>query len=256
MLKNISKKVWRMDASIFKKLGFSDKHTAVYLALVYFGPSSVRTLAEYCHLNRGTTYDALKWLKDQGLVDFYHKDSRQHFVAESPDKLYALVEAQTATLATAKHELARVVPELSALHRREGERPVARYLEREDLKSLLEDVLATSEAASEKLYRIYSAEGVRKYLYENFPGFSDARVAKGIQVRVIALGDGGELRGLDERKWLNKKSATPTYIVLYPGKTASISLNTQGEPVGVVIENQGIFETQRAIFDHLWSVLP
>jgi len=32
-------------------------------------------------------------------------------------------------------------------------------------------------------------------------------------------------------------------------------LNAQDEPVGVVIENEGVYQTQRNIFDNLWAKL-
>ena len=96
---------------------------------------------------------------------------------------------------------------------------------------------------------------LREYLYDSFSTFSDVRVAKGIAVKAIAIGEGGELRGLDERKWLKSNSVSPTYILIYPGKTAYISLNAKQEPIGVVIENQGVFETQKTIFDQLWNTI-
>ena len=116
-------------------------------------------------------------------------------------------------------------------------------------------MLRVCEASEEKTYRIYSTEGVREYLYRDFPTFSDVRVAKNIGVRVIAIGDGGALRGLDERKWLPMKNNTPTYIIIYPGKTAYVSLDAKNEPVGVVIENDGVYETQKGIFEALWTKL-
>jgi hypothetical protein len=103
------------------------------------------------------------------------------------------------------------------------------------------------------LYRIYSAAGIREYLYDDFQSFSDARIARGIRVQVIALGEGGETRGLDERKWLGGNPTTPTYIIIYPGKTAYISRDQHNAPVGVVIENEGIARTQSIIFDSLWQ---
>ena len=126
---------------------------------------------------------------------------------------------------------------------------------RSEIQLILEDVLATCEAQYDLEYRVYSADGVRAFLYEQFPSFSSVRIEKGIQVKAIALGSGGELRGLDERKWLPGKNKTPTYIFIYPGKTASISLNESGEPIGVIVANQGIFETQKQIFDALWKTL-
>lgn len=245
-----------MDIHILKKLGFSDKSAKIYLALLQLGPSSVRNLAEFCDLNRGTTYDALKWLQEQGVVNFYKKDSKQHFVAEHPEKLHKMVEFYRDELDSVDRELEKVIPELQALHDKGGERPVARYFAKKELSQILEDVLSTCEQSEEKEYRIYSVEGLREHLYQDFPTFSDARIAKGIGVNVIAIGEGGELRGLDERKWLGEKTETPTYIIIYPGKTAYISLNAKGEPMGVVIENDGVYETQRVIFDSLWNKLP
>lgn len=244
-----------MHIDTLKKLGFSDKTAKVYLALLRLGPSSVRSLAEDVGLNRGTTYDALKWLQDQGVVTYYKKESKQHFVAEHPDRLHRMVQTQEIELRQVDQELDKLIPELSALHSRGGERPVARYYEKGRIKEILEDVLETCEQDAEAVYRIYSAVGIREYLYDNFPTFSDVRIAKGISVNVIAIGEGGELRGMDERKWLKTAPGTPTYIILYPGKTAYISLNAKQEPIGVVIENDGVYETQKQIFDQLWKTL-
>lgn len=244
-----------MDINFLKKLGFSDKEAKIYLALLSLGPSPVRKLADYSGLNRGTAYDSLKWLQEQGVVSFYNKESKQYFVAENPEKLYDVIHRQEADLRDVNQQLEKVVPELQALYNSGGERPVARYYEKKNISEILEDVLACCEKAGEKEYRIYSVEGLREYLYENFPNFSDVRIGKGIRVKVIAIGDGGELRGLDERKWLKQKIKTPTYIFIYPGKTAYISLDAKKEPIGVVIENDGVYETQKQIFDSLWNVL-
>ncbi len=244
-----------MDINFLKKLGFSDKEAKVYLALLHLGPSPVRKLAQQSELNRGTTYDALKWLQEQGVVSFYNKESKQYFVAENPDKLQELLRHQEMDLKDVKRQLDSVVPELQALYNKGGERPVARYFGGEEVQKILEDVLAVCEKKNEKIYRIYSVEGLREYLYKDFPTFSDARIGKGIAVKAIAIGEGGALRGLDERKWLHTTAKTPTYIFIYPGKTAYISLNAHKEPVGVVIENDGVYETQKQIFDSLWNLL-
>lgn len=248
-----------MDISILKKLGFSDKSAKIYLALLSLGPSSVRMLAEKTGMNRGTTYDMLKWLEDEGLVSFYKKDAKQHFVAESPEKLQRLVERKKEELDEANDQLGKVVKELKALHDTGGERPIARYFSANNIRDILEDVLAVCEQSETRAYSVYSTEGIREYVYKNFSTFSDARIAKGIAVQVIAIGGGGELRGLDERKHLSTRAhehnntTDPTYIILYPGKTAYISLNAKREPVGVVIENDGVYQTQRRVFDALWN---
>jgi len=244
-----------MQLEILKKLGLSDKEATLYLELLRLGPSSVRQLAEKSDVNRGTVYDCLKRLQILGIVEFYEKEAKQFFVATDPLRLRDLAERQIRDTEQAKKKLDDFIPELKSLYDSGGERPVSRYFTKNEIHKILEDVLNICAESDEKIYRIYSAEGVRKYLYEQFPTFSDVRVAKGISVRVIALGDGGELRGLDERRWLKSSPSTPTYIIIYPKKTAYISLDAKNEPVGVVIENEGVSETQKTIFDSLWNSL-
>ncbi len=244
-----------MQLELLKKLNFSDKMAKVYLALLSLGPSSVRKLAQIVDLNRGTVYDILKELQDRGVISFYKEATKQYFVAENPEKLRDLVHKQEKDLQTVESELDKIIPELKALHDKGDNRPVARYYHKDELNKILEDVLQSCEDSVDKLYYIYSAEGVREYLYKSFQTFSDVRIAKGIKVKVIAIGEGGELRGLDERKWLKKENKTPTYIIIYPGKTAYISLDAKTEPMGVVIENQGVYEIQKNIFEQLWSNL-
>lgn len=244
-----------MDISILKKLGFSDKTALVYLALLRLGPSSVRNLAKIAELNRGTVYESLKWLQEGGLASFYEKDAKQFFVAEDPDSLKEMVVHREEELQDTSKKLSTIIPELKSIHNKGGERPVAKYFEKNEIVQILEDILVTCESSEDREYRNYSVSGIREHLYHGFETFSDARVAKGIKVKVIAIGGGGELRGLDERKWVDKKVKTPTYILIYPGKTAYISLDAKNEPVGVVIENDGVYQTQKTIFDDLWSKL-
>lgn len=244
-----------MPINLLKKLGFSDKTATVYLTLLRTGPSSVRKLAEISGLNRGVVYEGLKLLQTEGLVDFYEKENKQYFVAEDPDRLNDVVGHRQRELTDTKKQVEEVLSELKSLYNKGGEKPVARYFEAKKISTILEDVLATCLARGEKQYRIYSAAVIREYLYDLFPTFSEDRIAKGIAVKVIALGKGGELRGLDERKWMEAPDGTPTYIIIYPGKTAYISLNAQREPIGVVIENEGVSVTQKTIFDRLWQTL-
>lgn len=244
-----------MDINILTKLGFSDRTAKIYLVLLGLGPSSVRKLADSLDLNRGMVYEALKELQDQGLVGFFREDSKQYFVAENPEKLRDVLRKREEELNRMEHGLEKMIPELQALHDRGGDRPIARYYRKKDISKILEDVLETCQHNEEAIYRIYSAEDVREFLYEDFPTFSDVRIAKNIRVKVIAIGEGGEIRGLDERKWLSASKSMQTYILIYPGKTAYISLDAKGEPIGVVIENGGIYETQKLIFDNVWNYI-
>ena len=245
-------------AVLLKKLGFSDKEIAVYCAVLAYGPSPVRKLADASGVNRGTTYDILKSLMEQGLVSYYHQKTKQYFVAEHPDKLLAMIDAKTAALAVAKDEVRAALPELASLFSKASEKPVVKYYEGSaGIRTLLADVLDTIAALPEvdRAYIVYSSADIRSHLYRSFPGFTAERIRRNIRVRAIAIGSGGDEQALAERRWLTKKEGAPTYMIVYEGKTALFSVGAGGEPRGVLIEDVDTSATQRLIFDSLWKTL-
>ena len=76
---------------ILQKLGLNDKEIKIYLTILKLGPSPVRAIAQTADINRGTTYDILKHLRDLGLVSYYHKDKHQYFIAEDPQKITHII---------------------------------------------------------------------------------------------------------------------------------------------------------------------
>lgn len=241
---------------ILQKLGFDEKDVRVYMMLLSLGPASVRKLAIASGVNRGTTYDVLKQLLREGLVSFFHKDTKQYFVAEDPAKLERRVEGRLAEMRALKERLQEMVPELQSLYNRGGGKPVARYFEgKQGIKRVLEDVLYTAGALSPPEYCAYSAADVRDELYQSFPNFTAQRIKQKISVKVIALGGGGETQTLAQRKWLTKNNSAPSYTLIYGPKTAHFCMSKAGEAVAVVIEDEGIAQAQKMIFQTLWQTL-
>lgn len=244
-----------LSASLFDTIGLAPKAAHIYSTLLKLGPSSVRDIAKAADMNRGTTFEILKVLQEKGLVSFFHGEAREHFVAEDPERLHDLVRERRHALADAEETLKIALPELKSLHDRGGEKPIAKYFSGEaGVREILEDVLVAC-GSSAKEYCVYSAAGIRDHLYRGYPRFSEERIARGITVKVIALGEGGDLRGLDARKWIPANLTHPTYLIIYSRKVAAIALDAKGALVGVIIENEGIAETHKAIFMHLWETI-
>jgi sugar-specific transcriptional regulator TrmB len=243
--------------SILKNFGLKDKDIAVYLSLVELGPSPVRLIASKSGVNRGTTYDILKSLIALGLVSYYQKESHQYFVAESPDKLLGAIEDKSRELEKVRTQIEESLPALKSLFEKQGGKPVMKLFEgNTGLKQILQDVLSVMDLAKDKTYYVYSSASLRKSVYESMPEFSKKRIKAGIEVKTIALGEGGQLVGMDERKWL-KTAQNPkaTYEIIYGGKIAHISLDHADNAVGIVIENPDIYETQKLIFEFNWNNL-
>ena len=241
--------------TILKNFGLNDKEIAVYLALIELGPSPVRVVAQKSKVNRGTAYDILKALQKQGLVSFYDTKSKQHFVAEPPEKLLAAVKGKQEELEEVKKQINESLPELKTIFEKQGGKPIVKSYEgTKGIRFILEDVIATTKNG-DRTYYVYSSADVKSELYKDYKDFNHDRLKSKISNKVISFGRGGELVGLDERKWMPAEQGTPTYILIYSGKVAMISLASSGQPVGVIIEDAALYQTQKMIFEFNWRML-
>lgn len=246
----------RSAQTILKTLGFSNKEILVYLALLSLGPSSIRKIAVKANVNRGTTYEVLKHFQELGLISYYHHGKRQHFVAEDPYVLKKVVARKKGEIEEVGQDLELLIPSLLRESAALAHRPVVKFYEDySGIRTILEDTLDSVEVSAGKEYVAFSSSSIRPYLYNKkaFHDFTSERIRRGIKVRTIASGAGGKLQGKDERKWLSKGESAPTYKLVYAGKVAMISVSKDDVPHGLIIEDQGLFETERAIFDSLWK---
>lgn len=241
---------------ILHSLGFNEKEIRVYLTLLSGGPSSVRKLAKDTGINRGTVYEVLKSLQEESLAGMYQKHKKQFFLAEDPEKLVEVIERKERSVSSLKRELAEALPELRSLFAHGGAKPTVKYYE--GLKGftiILNDVLRTMSEQPDKTYRAYSSIALRDYLYREFPHFTKERIARRLHVRVIAIGAGGDDQPLAERRWLSDKKGSPTYSIIYGPKVAFLSLGRNESPLGILIEDADVAETERMIFDRVWESL-
>lgn len=243
---------------MLKHLGLDRREFKTYQALLQLGPNSIRLVARQTGINRGTTHEILKNLVDKGLISYQLKGKRRHYLAENPDKLLQLAQEKQQTFSQLTKLLQNeIIPNLNS-QKRIQKKPTARYYEGEEgIEKVLKDLLQTMQKQKDKSYFAYSAQPIRKYLYRLFPSFTKQRIKKGIAVKVIALGEGGEEAALAERKWLDTEDNTlfSSYIIIYSGKFAVISLVKDELPYAVVIHEPGIARTQKLIFQTLWNLL-
>lgn len=237
-------------------LGLTRKDMDVYVVLLKLGTAPLRRIALSAGLNRGTAYDALNRLISAGLASHVDSKTHRYFIGEDPQKLRGLATRREVAIREARLDLEPMIPFLQALVGASEHRPSVRYYEGESgVRDILEDVLATAERAESKRYHVYSSAGIRDLIAAAWPNFTRERIRRKIIVKAIATGKGGETAGLDERKWLNQDKNAPTYIFVYGGKTAYVSVDASKRLFGVIIEDAAIAATQKMIFQALWNRL-
>ena len=244
-----------MNLSALLQLGLTEREIAIYKALIELGPSSIRDLADKSGFNRGSTYETLKILVNKGIVNYLPKGKRRVFQAEKPDKLLDMAEEKRLNLEQALLEIKTdIIPGLSQLTPEFSSSNVRFYEGDDGVESVLRDILASVAKQEDKHYRVISTQALRDHIYRPFPNFTKLRIQKGISVKVLAIGEGGEEAELAERKWL-KGEGDASYIAIYPPKVAMISLASNNYPVVVVIDSDAISGTQKMMFDTLWNHL-
>lgn len=244
-----------MNLSSLSQLDLNEREIAIYKALLELGPSSIRDLADKSGFNRGSTYETLKVLVSKGIVNYLPKGKRRVFQAENPEKLLDIAEQKRQNLEQTLLELKTdIIPGLNLL-KPEFTSGNVRFYEGDDgVELVLRDILSSVDKSKHKQYSVISTQALREHLYRPFPNFTKQRIQKGISVRVLAIGDGGDEAELAERKWL-KGEGDASYIAIYPPKVAMISLADNNYPVVVVIESDAIAGTQQIMFDTLWKAL-
>lgn len=243
---------------ILESIGIDGETQHIYLALLKDGSLSIRRLSALTGINRGKTYEILKRLVALGLVTFKRSGEQRRFAAETPLRIYDLIEEKKQELAHVEEQAEEIVPALLALGKRLDGKPVVRFYEDDEgVVAILRDVLATVGKLPKKEYYAYSSRPLRHYLYRKFPNFTRRRINEQIFVRVIALGEGGDPAELSLRKSIIEPSnpELSSYILIYGTKVATISVSTDAVPFGVVIDEPGVAATQKLLFERLWESL-
>ncbi|MRI31409.1 transcriptional regulator [Endozoicomonas sp. OPT23] len=246
-----------MNLDILEQLGLDQKEISLYLALLKLGTASIRDIAAEADINRGTTYETLKAMAGKGIVSYFPKGKRRVFCAEPPEKLLDLAEEKKQFLEQGIEEMKHtLIPQLNHLKPDFNSGNVRFYEGDSGIEFVLKDILHTVEKQEQRSYSVFSSKPIREHLYRPFPNYTQQRIRKKIDVKVIAIGDGGEDAELSERKWIETSDKIDaSYIAIYPPKVAMISLASKDYPVAVVIDSNEIARTQQIIFDTLWNTL-
>lgn len=233
---------------IFHNLGVDEKEAKIYLAALEVGSSPVSVIAAKARMNRVTAYGILEKLVRRGMVNFMTRHKVKYFHATDPDLL--LVDYQ-------KHirDLEKALPDLKRLY---GVTPHPKVKSFEGAEGIRKIYLDTLTAQTEILNFCNSGE-IRAFWPEYDREYVEERVGRKIYLRGIAPGDkyGRKVHSQDslmhrEIRLIPKdKYDFSNDVNVYDDKVAIVSF--QHEPIGMIIENAEIANTQRAIFEMVWD---
>lgn len=243
----------------FEEIGLETRDKRVYEALVASPQSSLRKIAADTGINRGSVYESMKKLAEQGLVGSIEVGKQRRYTASNPEVIIELLKERQQQAASAETLAKSYIANLPKPSQTAAESAsfATFYEDHEGIAAILRDVLATCREQENPTYRVISTKRVRQYLYHNFPNFTQRRISEGISVRVIGVGKGGASDELSERREFPaaRGEAPNCYTLMYGNKTALITLGDTNILSAIVIDNPGVTHMQKELFDHLWSTL-
>lgn len=231
-----------------KKFGLTERESKVYLAALTLGTATANSISKYAKIERTTTYDILKSLIEKGIASYILKDKKKCFEVISPENLISILEANKKLLQSA-------LPDFKALTQKNIEKPQVRLFEGKlGIKNLINSVYNEG-----KDFCVYANSKIIDFLEHDFDKFVKLRVEKKIFVRVIQEKSDKTINLIrnEEKKYRAVRYLQnfdiPSSTFIYGNKVAIFNFS-QIEPIGVLIENEDIANTQRIVFEKLWSL--
>lgn len=246
---------------LFKDLQFSEKESAVYLAILELGQARAIDLAKKTGFNRTTVYDLLEALIQKGLISKFKKGATSFFNALAPERLINYLERDQAEYCVGvkkkKQQVQELLPQLISLQNVLSTKPKVKFFEGEKgMREAYEDTLT----AKNGIIAYANVETMHQGLPNFFPEYYQRRVKAKIFIRAIlprnklslerAQHDQAEMRAT---RFLPAGQIFSPEVNIYNNKMLIASWK---EKIAVVIESKELADLQKIIFENLWLTLP
>lgn len=226
-------------------IGLTEKEAKIYLVLLELGEALPSFIAKKAGVKRPTTYLILEQLCEKGLASTIKKSTYEYYQPIHPK---VLIEDQEEKLLA----LQKALPELIDLHSLYSVSPQVSFFQgREGIIHIMEDSLKTK---TELLCWADVTLATQTLLKDYYPSYIGKKIKRKVWLRGIFSYDKYAL----DVKRRSKKELREVYLIpkdkfpfkneinIYDDKVAIISHQDQ---LGVIIQNQNIADTQKAIFN-------
>lgn len=236
---------------VIEQFGYRPNEAKVYLAALSLGESTVSEIAQKVQMPRTSVQIIVDSFHKDGLMNFYVKRRYKYWIAENPEKLLIRLREQEASLRA-------VLPELQALRHDKGGKPTVKvFVGEEEIKLILEDIIATKHhvlaiIAWDDWVNFFGKEYVNDFIGRRRDHFLKIRLLtkKTESSKKLKLSDAKDLR---ETKFWPEDTHIDNTNFIYGNKTALISLNKE-RPTGIIIEDIDIKNTMTSFFECLWKL--
>jgi HTH-type transcriptional regulator, sugar sensing transcriptional regulator len=239
-----------------KLLNLNNKEIKFFKTCFKLGNPTINEVIKVAKLERSTGYLIAQSLIEKDLIEEDYREYKKRLIAAEPKKLLRILSTKGRTLGRQEIELKEKLPELQAVYKVSDIRPNVRVFD--GLNGLLEiwqDILT-----SKTKILLWSNQETEKQFFttSQHQKFIEERIKKNIQIEVLAVNNekGSQLKKNDgkafrQTKLLQKGITFSAETYIYDNKVAI--LDYKKDIIGIIIESEPIYTSQKAIFQITWS---
>jgi sugar-specific transcriptional regulator TrmB len=234
-----------MQKEELEKIGLSPNEAKCYLALLKIGSSSANEISRISGIHRVSVYDALRGLREKGLISQISKANKMLFEASSPERISEIIEEKEKAL----EETKKIIPEmLSEFKSAKQKQEIHSFKGIAGIKTVMQEMLKSKTEILD-----FGAENkVAAFMPYYYPHWDDERVKKKITMRILA-----NIRIKPVKLRITKikyvpaefNSSVSTYI--FDGKVALVMWVEN--PLAAIIEHKAVYEAYKSYFEYLWK---
>jgi len=235
-----------------KRIGFSSNEAKVYLTLLKIGSSKAGKISKETHINRTTTYDALKRLLEKGLVSYVIKANNKWFEAVNPRRLLDFLKEK-------QDDLQKILPQIQTIHKIPKEKQnVTLFYGYKGIKSVFQDMIKIGKTILVLDSECYMPDKMLYYTQYFVKQLNKKKIKVKHLVRehpeVRERWDDESVLSskLTEVKFKHLKFKSNSVIDIYGDKIAIIIWSEP--PEAVIIQNKSVADVFRNYFEMLWEL--
>lgn len=239
--------------TILAEYGLSDKESTVYLAMLELGPASVQDIAKKSGVNRATTYVMIESLKRRGLMSTFEKGKKTMFVAESPERLKRLAEAEVHAAQEKGDRLKEQLPSFLALFTSSSqEKPNVRFFEGEEGVRTCREMYLQAKGEVLSFVAVDEATVALSKVDESFRSEINLRLHGRV---IIAVKEGSSIPAFNRENWEAREIPYGQFpftgeVNFFDDKIYIGLMKTKF--VAILIDNKQASELLRAMFEAAW----
>ena len=241
---------------ILQKINLTGDQAKIYETLLKGGVMPASKASLKAGLKRGLGYKVIEQLVDLGLVEKIDKKVAL-FAPSHPSKIKELLQKKDNELKAAEVALSGLMSQMVSDFNLTSGKPNVQFFEGEEgMKKVLEDSLSSKE----EILNYTDATAVLKNIPKVNEWYAEQREKIGLKSKILLI-DTPEVRktmstyhtGITDIR-LMKLSVAPFegIMKIYDGKISYITFS-KGQMIGIIIENEAIYQMHKDIFNYTWE---